>query len=147
MLPALQGGDLAHRLAEVLLGAVLTLEPRLELAVEHVVHERRFPRPRDARHRGQRAERNAHVDAGEVVEPRAFDVEPAYRRPARGWYADAFFAREVLARERSGFAHSGGRPLIDELAAGCAARRPELHPPVRGAHRSGIMPHHNHRVP
>ena len=53
----------ADALAEVLLGGVLAGELRLERAIQHVVDERALAGPRDAGHDGQRAERDADVDA------------------------------------------------------------------------------------
>ena len=49
----------ADALAEVLLGRVLAVQPRLERAQQHVVHERALAGSRDAGDGGEGAERNA----------------------------------------------------------------------------------------
>ena len=134
------------RLAEMLLGGVLAPQPRFELTEQHIVHERRFPGSRHAGDGGESAERNACVDAGKVVQSRALDVEPPRRGTPCRWHADRFFSGQVLPRQRAGFPHCQRRSLIDELPAGRAAGGPELHHPVGGAHRRGIVLDHDDRV-
>src|SRR6266496_4475806 len=146
MLPSLECGDGSHRLAEVLLGAVLAMQPPLQLTIEHVMHERRFPRARHPRHRRERAQGNAHVDALEVVERRAFHVEPANRRPPCRRDADALFARQILARECARLADRRCRALVHELATRFAARRSELDHPAGGTHGGGIVLDHDDGV-
>ena len=130
----------------MLLGAVRAGEPRLELAVQDVVHERRFPGARDAGHHRERAKGDANVHPLEVVEARAQHGEPGVRGPPRRGHADALFPREVLARERAGVPHPCGRALVDDAPACLTAPRAELDHPVRGAHCGGIVLHHDDRV-
>ena len=63
-------------LAEVLLGAVLAVQSRLERAQQHVVYERALAGSRNAGHHGDGAERNPDVDALEVVLARAGERDP-----------------------------------------------------------------------
>ena len=111
------------------------------------MHQGRFARAGDAGHRGECAEGNADIDAGEVVKPGALDIEPAYRRPAGGRHADPLFTRQILAGQCRRFADLGRGSLIHELSAGIATRRPELDHPVGRAHRRGIMLDDDDRVP
>ena len=145
--PPVERAHLAHRLAQMLLGAVAAAEPGLELVEQDVVHQRRLPRARHAGDRGQRPERNARVHAVQVVQPGTPHGEPALGGTARRRHADALLAGEVLPRERAGVAHARRRALVDELAAGCAAPRSQLDHPVGGAHRGGIVLHYHHGVP
>src|SRR2546421_10399251 len=114
----------------MMFGSALATQPRLELPEQHVVHQRGFARARYARHGSEGAQGDARVDTGEVVEPCAVHIEPADRGTSRGRNTDAFLAAEVLSGERASLPHGGGRALIDELAASCAAGRTELHHPV-----------------
>src|SRR5207244_11515115 len=133
---------LADRLAQVLLGAVRSLQPGLELAVQHVVHQRGLARSRHAGDRGERAEGDARVDALEVMEAGAAPGEP-WRPggPTRRGAADPLVTAEVLPSEGARLAHPGRGALIDELATRLPAPGPQLHHVVGGAHGGEIVLH------
>src|SRR2546427_8139911 len=102
-LPPVERAHLSHGLAQVLLGAVGAAEPRLELAVQHVVHQRGFPRARHPCYGGERAERHAHGHVLQVVQAGA----PS-GRPPRGPGPPPPPARGPLPPE--GTSPPGGRP-------------------------------------
>src|SRR5256885_16951068 len=104
----------------MLLGAVLTAQASLESPVHHVMDERGFPGAGHSGDRRQGPQRDPDIDALEVVEPRAFDVEPANRRPACRRHPDALFAGQILAGEGAGLAYRCRWSLIDDLTARCA---------------------------
>ena len=145
-LPPFQVFHDADRLAEMLLGRVSAAQARFELAEQHIVHQRRLPGSRHAGDGSECAEWNARVDAGEVVESRALDVQPPRGGPARRWDTDQLLSGQVLTGQRAGFAHGQRRPLVDELSAGRTAGGPEFDHPVGGAHRRWIVFDHHDGV-
>src|SRR5512133_2243336 len=106
---------------------MLAGELRLERAHQDVVHERALAAPGDAGDRRDRAEREAEIDALEVVLARAGEHEPLRADAApRFRDGDLTRAREILPRERA-FGDARHRAGEDELAALLTALRPELH--------------------
>ncbi len=121
------------------------LQPPLELAVQHVVDQRALARSRDTGDRGERPERNADVDAVEIVQRGA-----AQRKPGRGGGtagagdADPLPAGEIVAGERVGGARHRAR--MDEAPAVFAGAGTEFDHPVGAADRGEIVLDHHQGV-
>ena len=109
----------------------------VELVGQHrrqdVVDEGRLARTRDARHRGEHAERERHVDLAQVVLPCADDRQLALAvdGPADSGHLDAFPAGKVSARDGFGV---GQQVLVaaavHDAAAVLTRRRADVDHPV-----------------
>ena len=145
-LPTIERPHLAHRLAQMLLGGVASLETRFELPEQDVVYERRLAGSRDAGDGGEGTERDAGVDAPEVVQARTCDTEPAPGGPPRRRHPDALFTCQVLSGEGPGSPNPRSGPLVDERATRLAAPGPQLHHPVGGLHRGRVVLDYHHGI-
>src|SRR5690606_41255039 len=113
-----------------------TVELVGEHGVEERVHERGLAGAGHPRDGGERAEREAHVDAREVVLARADDLHLARRvdRAALRRQRDAAPAREVRARHRlGGLQETRVVARVHDAAAVLARPRADVHDPVRRA--------------
>ncbi len=124
------------------------LELGLERPEEDVVDERRLPRTGHARHRDQAAEREAHVDAGEVVLGRTAHPEPPLAgRPALRWDVDASPPREVATGDRlRARSDLSDRARHDDPPTVLARPRPDVHDVVGHADRVLVVLDHDHGV-
>src|SRR6267143_1515953 len=133
--PARRFGRLAFRLSK--------------RGVEHVLHQRGFPRARDAGDAHQALERNADVDVLQVVLGGAEELDlrrlPVRRRgcPAA---AGTPSSGEIFRRERFRLLQLVGRAEENDLAAAFARPRAHVHDAVGLQHDLRIVLDHNERV-
>ena len=120
-----------------LLRPVEAVGHRLE---QHLVHERRLARPRNAGDGAEDAERNLDVDLAQVVLGGARHLDVPARPPALLRQRDLLGSREVLPRERFlGAHHAPRRALGHEPAAVLAGAGAEVHEMVRGQHGALVV--------
>ena len=120
---------------------------RLERAIQHVVHERALARARHAGDRGHRAERDAEVDALEVVLARAGERRATAARRGRRVSGSGISRAPVRYWPVSGLSATRDiGPAKTTLAALLAARGPELDHVVGGADRLEVVLDDEHRV-
>src|SRR3989475_765254 len=128
-----------------ILGAVEHLGGR---AVQDVVDQRRFARPRDAGDAREGPERDPHGHPFEVVLARVVDRDDvAAPLPPRRRHRDLESARQVAAGERVRVRHDlVRRPDRDDVAAQLAGTRAEVHHVVGVADRLLVVLDDEHRV-
>ena len=114
---------------------------------EDLAHQARLAGSRDAGHRGERAERELHVQIVEVVPRDAFEAQPAVRL-ARLPRRRRTFAEQVAPRLRHG--HLGEpfrRTAVEDLPAVLAGFRADVHDPVGAPDHVEIVLDDKERVP
>ncbi len=113
---------------------------------ERLADKARLPRARNAGDGRQDAEREADVEAAQVVARDALQFEPAARGPRRPG-GDALLAEEVAPGLR--FLHRlqpGGTAGVENAAAVLARAGPDLHDPIGGAHHVHLVLDHEEGV-
>ena len=120
----------------------------LQRFVEHVVHQRRFPRAGNAGDGHEHAQRDHHVHALQIVAVRAENFqELALRLAAPRRHRDVQIAAQITAGERMRVGqHCVARARKNQLAAVLACARAEIENMVGGENRVGIVLHHQQRV-
>ncbi len=120
--------------------------------VEHVLHQRGFPRPRDAGDAHQPLERNADVDAFQVVLGRAEELQNrgqttfSRKNVVCPRFCGAFPPREIFRRERFRLLQLVGRAEENDLAAALAGARAHVHDAVGLQHDLRVVLDHNERI-
>ncbi len=117
--------------------------------VEHVLHQRGFPRARDAGDAHQALQRNADVDIFQVVLGSAEELElRRFCGHGRSQCAriSALPARKIFRRERFRLLQLVGRAEEHDLSAALARPRSHVHDAVGGEHDLRIVLYHHERV-
>ena len=110
------------------------------------MHEGRLARARHAGDHRQRAERDARVEALDVVEGGTAELEPASAGLSALAERPLLAAREQPAGRGVGLQQPVPGALEHDPAAALSRARPQLHDPVGDAQGLGLVLDHEHRV-
>ena len=127
-------------------------KPRRQRLVDHLVHQRRFTRPRHTCHRDHHVERNLDIDVLQIVRPRADHLQhPSWDAACGGVSASRPSARPSDSVDVNDCAPSLSRRRIrpgkQHAPAMLPRARAQIDDVVRRPHHVGIMLHDDDRVP